>query len=71
MLNFENREILEKLKKLVEFNHKGKNEASILQLELEEKLDKSQKLLISSIEKYDELERNLVYIREYLNKPLK
>lgn len=50
---------------------KGKNKANSLQLELEESFKKFEELFVASLERNIQLERDLVYIKQELQKSLK
>lgn len=67
----ENVEMGEKLRKLSEFVSKGNFEASSLQIDLEESLNKFQGYLAAFLKRNVELESDLIRIKEELNKSLK
>lgn len=70
-LKSKNKDLMDQLKKMDESDGKGKKKASNIQINLEEKLKNSQKLLITTLRKNEELERDMVHLKKDLNKSLK
>ena len=71
VLEAENLELKKRMKGVTNKTFKGKNEASILQLELENKLHTAEMKTKIALERNLELERDLVRVKEELEKSLK
>lgn len=67
-MSFENDVLDKKLKETTQSCEKGKGEGSSIQFELEEKINKSQLDLTISLERNLELERDLVQIKDKLER---
>ncbi|KAH0717127.1 hypothetical protein KY285_013158 [Solanum tuberosum] len=71
VLEAENLELREKLKMLSKKCGRGNGEASSLQIDLEISLNTAETKLLVALEKNNQLERDLVRVKEELNKSLK
>ena len=71
VLEAKNLELKKRLKMLSEKSGKGKEEASSMQTELEASLNTAETKLAMALERNNQLERDLVRIKEELNKSLK
>lgn len=71
VLEAENTELKEKIKRVTTTVSKGKNEASSLQLEFENKLQTAERKMKLALERNLVLERDLVRVKEELNKSIK